>query len=130
MTTRYGKYDRKEAFDNIPKELIYYETTKINRNLSWKNQIEHAFVVSPQGNGYDCHRTWEALILGCIPIVKKSAIDVLYEDLPVLIVNEWKDVTAELLHDTVECYKNKVFNFDKLHLKYWTDMFSSRGLRP
>ena len=46
-----------------------------------------------------------------------------------LIVNDWKDVTAELLHDTVACYKNKVFNLDKLKLKYWTDMFASKGIK-
>jgi hypothetical protein len=128
VATKYGRYDRQDAYDNICKELVYYEPNKINRLDTWTKQADYAFVISPHGNGYDCHRTWEALILGCIPIVKKSAIDILYEDLPVLIVNEWRDVTAELLHDTVERYKNRVFNFDKLRLKYWTDMFSSRGL--
>jgi hypothetical protein len=130
MATKHGKYDRQDAYDNISKDLVYYEPSKTNRLATWTKQAEYAFVISPHGNGYDCHRTWEALILGCIPIVKKSAIDVLYEDLPVLIVNDWKDVTAELLHETIECYKHTVFNFDKLHLKYWTDMFSRRGLIP
>ena len=125
MGTKHGKYDRHDAYDNICKDLVYYEPSKTNRLATWTKQADYAFVISPHGNGYDCHRTWEALILGCIPIVKQSAIDVLYEDLPVLIVNDWKEVTAELLHVTVECYKNKVFNFDKLHLKYWTDMFAS-----
>ena len=129
MATKYGKYDRQDAYDNISKDLVYYEPNKINRLATWTKQVDYAFVISPHGNGYDCHRTWEALILGCIPIVKRSAIDALYEDLPVLIVNDWKDVTAELLHDTIACYKNKVFNFDKLNLKYWTDMFASRGLK-
>lgn len=126
MSTRHGMYDRQDAYNNISKDLVYYEPSKTTRLATWTKQADYAFVISPHGNGYDCHRTWEALILGCIPIVKKSAIDVLYEDLPVLIVNDWKDVTEELLHDTVERYKNKVFNFDKLNLKYWTDMFSSR----
>jgi len=129
LETRYGRYERRDAYDNISKDLVYYEPNKINRLATWIKQVDYAFVISPPGNGYDCHRTWEALILGCIPIVKKSAIDTLYENLPVLIVNDWKDVTAELLHDTVACYKNKVFNFDKLNLKYWTDMFASRGLK-
>jgi hypothetical protein len=128
MATKYGRYDRPDAYDNICKDLVYYEPNKINRLDTWTKQADYAFVISPHGNGYDCHRTWEALILGCIPIVKKSAIDILYEDLPVLIVNDWKEVTAELLHDTIERYKNRVFNFDKLRLKYWTDMFASRFL--
>ncbi len=32
----------------------------------------HRFVISPPGNGVDCHRTWESLYLGSIPIVKDS----------------------------------------------------------
>ena len=45
--------------------------------------------MSPQGNGLDCHRTWEALILKTIPIVRTSSLDPLYEGLPVVVVHEW-----------------------------------------
>ena len=38
------------------------------------------FVLSPEGNGIDCHRTWEALLMGAFPIVKTSYLDVLYEE--------------------------------------------------
>ena len=31
--------------------------------------IKYTFILSPAGIGLDCHRTWEALCLGCIPIV-------------------------------------------------------------
>ena len=32
----------------------------------------HKFVISPPGNGIDCHRNWEALMMGCVPIVLDS----------------------------------------------------------
>jgi hypothetical protein len=116
--TKYG-YDRKDAINNLSKELIYYEPTHIKRLNTWLNQIKYSFVISPHGNGLDCHRTWEALVLGCIPIVKTSALDEIYNDLPVLIVQEWKDVTEQLLNDTINNYKNKQFNYEKLKLNYW-----------
>ena len=53
----------------------------------------YAFVISPHGNGLDCYRTWEALLMGCIPIVKRSPIDYLYADLSVAIVDEWSEIT-------------------------------------
>jgi len=121
MTTRFGS-DRKQAYKMIPSELVFYEPIKIERYQSWLNQSLYAFVISPHGNGMDCHRTWEALILGCIPIVKKSPIDILYEDLPVLILNEWKDLTLELLTNTVEQFKHKQFNMEKLKLNYWINL--------
>ena len=27
------------------------------------------FVLSPRGNGVDCHRTWDVLAVGAIPVV-------------------------------------------------------------
>ena len=36
----------------------------------WLQHAHFAFVASPSGNGLDCHRTWEALLLRSIPIVK------------------------------------------------------------
>lgn len=127
--TRYG-YDRIDAIKSILKELVYYEPTQTTRANSWKTQLQYAFVVSPHGGGYDCHRTWEALLLGCIPITKTSSIDSLFEDLPVLIVKEWGDITEELLKQTVLNYQEKIntFNFDKLLLSYWTNMFKTKNV--
>lgn len=81
------------------------------------------FLVSPHGNGLDCHRTWEALYLGVIPIVKKSTLDAMYQDLPVLIVNDWSEVTEELLNTTYERMQNTSFAFEKLYIDYWKELF-------
>ena len=121
MNTKFGA-DRVNAIAAIPPSLIFLEPSKINRHDSWVNQIKYSFVLSPHGNGLDCHRTWEALILGCIPIVKTSSIDILYQDLPVLIVNDWNEVTRDLLVDTIALFKTTPFNFDKLTLKYWMQL--------
>ena len=52
------------------------------------------FVISPRGNGLDCHRTWEIILLGSIPIVESSSLDEMYikHQLPVVIVNDFKDL--------------------------------------
>ena len=128
MQTRFG-LDRRNAIQQISKELVFYEQKPVRRSLTWTRQSDFAFVLSPHGNGYDCHRLWEALILGCIPIVRTSCLDDLYEDLPVLIVSEWSDITMELLEDTIEVFKERheenLFNYDKLTLKYWMDKINS-----
>jgi len=115
---KYGQ-DRKDAIEQIPKKMVFYEETEIPRMESWKKQAKYSFVISPHGNGLDCHRTWEALVIGCIPIVKTSEINNLYDELPVLIVTEWSDVTFELLSKTIESFKHKKFNYNKLTLQYW-----------
>ena len=119
MWTKFG-YDRKDAINKIPKELVYYEPEKIPRRESFTKMIEYKYVISPLGNGLDCHRTWEAIILGCIPIVKKSGLDPIYEGLPVLIVNDWSDVTQDLL----DTFKPDYSNIKKIDLQYWIDLFN------
>jgi hypothetical protein len=117
----YDKFDnaRQKAIQEIPSELMYYEPTLTKADMGWETQSKYTFVVSPHGNGLDCHRTWEALILGCIVIVKTSALDTLYSELPVLIVNSWSDITRELLDTTIHSFKVKTFNYDKLTVNYW-----------
>ena len=126
MNTKFS-YDRKDAYENIDKELVYYEPCEVKRFISWKKQTTYAFVLSPHGNGLDCHRTWEALCLGCIPIVKTSPLDNMYDGLPVLVVNDWKDITIELLQNTVDNYKDRPFIYEKLSLSYWMNKIHSSG---
>lgn len=114
MHTRYA-WDRRSAIVEVPRELVYYEPRPVPRMDSWANMIQHKYVISPHGNGLDCHRTWEALMLGCIPIVKTSPLDPMYEGLPVLIVNKWSDVTPELLESFVPVRTST----EKLTLDYW-----------
>ena len=119
VTMGYGKSDRPDALNTIPKELVFYEPAKVTRGICWKNMIQYAFVISPHGNGLDCHRTWEALALGCIPIVKSSGIDRLFDDLPVWIVQTWNEVNLENMKDKIQEFRNKTFNYEKLTLTYW-----------
>jgi hypothetical protein len=119
MNTRYGR-DRIEAYSQISQSLIFYEHIKTQRINCWKNMIKYKYVISPHGNGLDCHRTWEALALGCIPIIKSSSLDFMFVGLPVLIVNKWSEINQELL-DTFK----PSGNLDKLRLSYWKDLFNS-----
>jgi len=122
MTTRYGKVDRVDAFSKVPKELVFYEPFKTTRDVCWANMIKYKFVLSPQGNGLDCHRTWEALCLGCYPIVKTSWLDPLFDDLPVWIVDDWTEITAESMQDKANVLDSGNFKMEKLTLKYWQEL--------
>lgn len=115
--------DRQEAVAMIPRELMMYDGAFRTRTDSWTLQTNYAFVVSPRGGGYDCHRTWEALVLGCIPIVKRSGLDPVYDGLPVLIVDKWSDITEKLLEATIEDFRNRQFNMEKLSMSSWLSAF-------
>lgn len=57
------------------------------------------YVLDPAGCGVATHRFWESIYLNAIPIVKRThtAFDKLYNFYPCLIVDNWSDVTEELL---------------------------------
>ena len=125
MWTRYGQTDRKDVLSTVPKELVVYEPRQTTRDACWRHAVECAFVLSPHGNGLDCHRTWEALALGCIPIVKSSGVDPLFEGLPVWIVHEWSEVTQEGMDTVVQAFKGQAFNMERLELSYWQNLLRS-----
>ena len=61
--------------------------------------LESDFAVSPQGIGRACHREWEALSAGAIPLVDwdaSPAMAELYSGLPVVRVKDWREVNAGL----------------------------------
>jgi hypothetical protein len=124
VTTKYG-YDRIDAKNKIDPSLVYYEPTPVKRLITWKNQSSYVFVISPHGNGLDCHRTWEALALGCIPIVKKSKLDNLFKNYPIWIVNDWSDVTNENMINAYNIIINNTYNKECMLLNYWIDNINS-----
>jgi len=83
---------------------------------------EFAFVLSPRGNGLDCFRTWEALHMGAFPIVKSSALDPLFTDLPVIIINDWTDITYDFLTKHYqELVSRGDYRWEKLYLPYYLE---------
>jgi len=91
-----------------------------------KDTAESKFVICPRGNGLDCHRTWEVLYLDSIPIVESSPLDPLLENLPILIVKDWNEVTEERLNSFYENIKTKKFQTEKLYAKYWYDLIEEK----
>lgn len=84
-----------------------------------KNMAKANFILSPAGNGLDCHRTWEALLLGAIPILKTSPLDELLQDLPVLIINDWSEITEGFLRNKLEEIRSKTWIPEKKYFNYW-----------
>jgi hypothetical protein len=59
------------------------------------------------------------LVLGSIPVLKASAADPLYAGLPVLIVRDWADVTAERLAAAQREVADGRFDLRPLTLAHW-----------
>ena len=114
------------------------------KSKSWGSKIEdmpnvyerhrkYFFWLSPRGRGLDCHRTWEALYLDIIPIVWNTTLNTLYEDLPILIINDHKELNEALLRDRLyeiskkKLSKGKSYHYEKLRNAYWRRMILDKS---
>lgn len=120
---------------NLEKERLIYvnfdvNTNRIERNhcifqlntkgltmdnkLPFKQYLEEVaksyFVVSPNGNGIDCHKTWEALYLKTIPIVTKSINVGYYKKLPIIVIDNWSNFDFNMFN--IDLYEKTWENFD------------------
>jgi hypothetical protein len=92
--------DRREAERVLrPLPFARFPASRVKQLDYWRSHERFAFEASPRGSGLDCFRTWEALFLDTIPIVKTSPLDELYrtEGFPVVIVDSWAEVTEAAL---------------------------------
>lgn len=118
--------DRQDCFAKLDKQISFVEKHPLSRISTWQRQAEMMFVTSPQGVGVDCHRTWEALLLGCIPVIKRSSFARIFEDLPVVILNDWSEFNPTTMNDHLNMMIGKKYNYAKLFNKYWSSMINNR----
>jgi hypothetical protein len=78
------------------------------------------FVLSPWGWGPDCFRHYEAVALGCIPVVLSDwATNHAMEGLPALILHSWAELNSDLLHRQYTRIHSRAYNLSPLMRDYW-----------
>ncbi len=57
---------KKKIMNNLTKNG--FTNLRVNAEDYFNNLKNYKFIISPEGNVIDCHRHYEALLSGCIPI--------------------------------------------------------------
>ena len=97
----------------------------------WQNLRQAKFTLSPGGLGWDTYRAWQALCVGTIPVLetyyRKDGFYRAFDDLPVLWVNHFDNVTPSLLETSYPriLARAKECNFAKLTNQWWVDFINS-----
>ena len=85
------------------------QTSSVNYTSFLSNIQNHKFTICPMGNAVDCHRNWEVLYMKRVPVMKKhKVLEKLYDNFPVLFVNEYADITQKLLMDNEHLYQASI----------------------
>ena len=90
------RYERRsKCYDMVVKEKIpFQEHTDYKSYLQELKQYK--FCISPEGNGIDCYRTWEALYMRTIPICKRSVmVEEFAKTFPIYIVDDWSELSDD-----------------------------------
>lgn len=115
--------DREICRNNILKTLhnngIY--NVALDPAVYFEQLPSYKFVISPEGNGIDCHRHYEALMAGCIPIVEDNPlIRAKYGNAPILWTKDYSEITQEYLEETYKKMINETWDFSRLMLSWWS----------
>ena len=88
---------------------------------SFYRQLPHfKFVASPEGNGIDCHRHYEALMAGCVPIIERHPLTLQkYHGLPVLWTADYAEVTTEHLRREYARMLDTRYDFSPLNIDHY-----------
>lgn len=117
---RYGFNRRKIEYELHKRQI--YNLPFVRRETYWKALLDHKFIVSPEGNGIDCHRHYEALMAGCIPIVEDNPlIREKYKGCPVLYTKSYTDITVSYLKKKYDEMLNQTYDFSPLFLSNYTE---------
>lgn len=81
----------------------------------------YKFVISPEGNGIDCHRHYEAIIAGCIPIIEDNTmVREKYAGLPVLYTTDYSEITQEYLTSVYDTMMSTQYDFSRVFLDFYS----------
>ena len=78
-------------------DLAHVLTERVGPFEYFRMHRDFAFEISPPGNGLDCHRHWENIYLGTIPIVFSSPKDDFHRRFPMVIIEDLDEITPENL---------------------------------
>jgi hypothetical protein len=99
---------------------------RLNSTAYLRQLQSYMFVASPPGNGIDCHRTWEAMYLGVVPIVLRSKATEFFakQHLPVWIINDWSELNSVTSQQLKQKYKKlkPLFKSQSLWFSYWKNV--------
>lgn len=124
LTANTNPTDRSAAYTMLgPRPFIELLPASLRRSEYWQRIGQHKYIVSPLGKGMDCHRTWEAMIMGAIPIIRKTTITSLFHNMPVLQVDSYDAINEPMLKNFetafLENKEKNIYHLERLTLEYW-----------
>jgi hypothetical protein len=120
--------ERQKTADVMSQFGISVFQSRINPQKFRAALSQALFVLSPPGNGIDCHRTWESVYFGAIPVIKKGMLaESLYDSLPILAIDEWDEICAMSRVQLEALYESIIGKVtDQAYFNYWESLIRNK----
>jgi len=131
FTVRTNKPLRKVAERELRENPLAVNIGEVSPSAHRRALSSYSFVACPPGNGWDTHRTWEALYLGCIPIVLDSFFARTFLELgvPIWIVETYSELLGLTEQDLETNYRELSGRLDSplLRFDFWSQSLQERS---
>jgi hypothetical protein len=117
---KYGMNRSRVEYELHKRNIINFPF--VRKHSYWKALLDHKFIISPEGNGIDCHRHYEALMAGCIPVVEDNPqIREKYAGCPVLYTKNYLDINEKYLQKKYDEMIDQTYDFSPLFLSQYSE---------
>lgn len=91
--------------------IVDIESNSLDQESYWRTLASYKYVISPPGNSVDCHRIWESIYLGTIPICLDSIPLSSFGSLPIMLKETYQNLKFPFLQTNN--------NYDMSSMGYW-----------
>ena len=104
---------------------------RVPYNVFLYNLSGSKFMICPVGNAIDCHRNWEVIYMRRVPVMTRDPyLEELYKDYPVLFVDNYSQVTKELLIENDDLFQRaQTMDLSGLTLPTFFDRIVEKALK-
>ena len=104
---------------------------RVPYNVFLYNLSGSKFMICPVGNAIDCHRNWEVIYMRRVPVMTRDPyLEELYKDYPVLFVDDYSQVTKELLIENDDLFQRaQTMDLSRLTLPTFFDRIVEKALK-
>jgi len=110
-----SKINRQTILNTLIKRGIC--NVKLKPLQYFRGLANYKFIISPEGNGIDCHRHYEAIAAGCIPIIEENSfMRRKYKNLPVLYTKDYSEINTDYLEKKYEEMLDQKYDFSPMFI--------------
>jgi len=113
---------RQLCYDTFVGKPYVLEENGVSKEQFHDSLCRSCYVLSPEGTGIDCHRVYESLYVGTIPILKRTESEKMnrfYETLPVLLCDEWSEISESYLRERYDALYGAMLQWKQANPNWW-----------